>query len=81
MKRASSPYVYSTGLHTIVLPHSPPHFGASSVANIVRDLNPLLGNGSEESSLQREDFYTEIYNLIQENAFISVQKIFCTYVM
>lgn len=45
------------------------------------DLNPLLGIGSEESSLQREDFYTEIYNLIQENAFISVQTIFCTYVM
>lgn len=45
------------------------------------DLNPWLGIGSKESSLRREGFYTEIYNLIQENAFISVQNVFCTYVM
>lgn len=80
VKRASSLYVYSSGLHTITLP-SPPCFGAASMASVVRDLNPWLGIGSKESSLQREDFYTEIYNLIQENAFISVQNIFCTYVM
>lgn len=51
--------------------------GSTSHGEHCRDTNPLLGIGSEENSLHREDFfYTEIYNLIQENAFISVQTYF-----
>lgn len=64
--------VYSVGLYTFILlipllstlRHTP--------WQALQKPEPLLEIGSCESSPQRESFYTEVYNLIQENAFISV---------